>query len=139
MPPLYNYRIFISHAWKYNEDYRRLVALLDNAPLFEYYNYSAPQEKPLQLSSPQASTFEIKNAISQKIKNAQVVLVLGGMYYEYHSWMKYEVDEAERMNKPIIVIMPWGNKIMPIELSQQANIIVGWSTNSIINAIRSLV
>lgn len=51
MPALYPYRIFISHAWKYGDEYSRIVSMLDNAPYFSYYNYSAPQEKPLQLSS----------------------------------------------------------------------------------------
>ena len=47
MPSLYDYRIFISHAWKYGDDYNRLVNLLDQARYFSYYNYSAPKEKPL--------------------------------------------------------------------------------------------
>lgn len=34
MPNLYNYRLFISHAWKYGPDYIRLVNLLDNASYF---------------------------------------------------------------------------------------------------------
>mgnify|MGYP003186821096 FL=1 len=44
MPNLYNYRLFISHAWKYGPDYIRLVNLLDNASYFSYHNYSAPRE-----------------------------------------------------------------------------------------------
>ena len=94
MPGLYSYRIFISHAWEYGADYYRLVNLLDAAPYFSYYNYSAPSEKPLELSSINASDAEIKRAITRKISNAQVVLVLGGMYSIYHHWMEYEVDEA---------------------------------------------
>lgn len=46
MPSLYDYRIFISHAWKYGDDYIRLVNLLDAAPYFHYFNYSAPEQKP---------------------------------------------------------------------------------------------
>lgn len=139
MPALYNYRIFISHAWRYGEEYDRLVQLLDAAPLFSYYNYSAPREKPLALSSSRASSYEIGRAITEKIKNAQVVLVIGGMYMLYHDWMKYEVDEALRMGKPIIAIMPWASTYMPIELQGKATKIVHWNTSSIVDAIRSLV
>ena len=84
MPALYDYRIFISHAWKYGEDYDRLVSMLDHSPWFSFYNYSAPQEKPLALSSGNATDAEIEQAITAKIKNAQVVLVIGGMYELYH-------------------------------------------------------
>ena len=51
MPNLYNYRLFISHAWKYGPDYIRLVNLLDNASYFSYHNYTAPRVKPLFPSS----------------------------------------------------------------------------------------
>ena len=63
MPALYPYRIFISHAWKYGDEYSRIVSMLDNAPYFSYYNYSAPQEKPLQLSSACATDAEILHEI----------------------------------------------------------------------------
>ena len=136
MPALYDYRIFISHAWKYGEEYDRLVRLLDAAPWFSYYNYSAPKEKPLELSRPNASSQEIGRAITEKIKHAQVVLVIGGMYTNYHNWMQYEVDEALRMGKPIIAIMPWGSSYIPVDLRTKASKVVGWNTVSIVTAIR---
>lgn len=105
---------------------------------FSFYNYSAPQEKPLALSSSNATDAEIEQAITAKIKNAQVVLVIGGMYELYHKWMKYEVDEAMRMGKPIIAIMPWGQSYMPVELQAKATQIVGWNSTSIVKAIRDL-
>ena len=138
MPALYDYRIFISHAWRYGDEYNRLVNLLDASPWFSYYNYSAPKEKPLALSSPHASYHEIAQAITAKIQRAQVVLVIGGMYTLYHDWMKYEVDEALRMGKPIIVIMPWGSSYIPVDLRAKASKVVGWNATSIVSAIREL-
>ena len=138
MPALSNYRIFISHAWKYGEEYDRLVSMLESSPWFSFYNYSAPQEKPLALSSSNATDAEIGQAITAKIKNAQVVLVIGGMYTLYHEWMAYEVNEAMRMGKPIIAIMPWGGVYMPLELQSKATRQVGWNSASIVKAIREL-
>ena len=80
MPALYDYRIFISHAWRYGDEYNRLVSLLNSSPWFSYYNYSAPKEKPLALSSSHASSHEIAQAITAKIQRAQVVLVIGGLW-----------------------------------------------------------
>lgn len=136
MPSLYDYRIFVSHAWKYGAEYSRLVQLLDEARNFAYYNYSAPKERPLELYRPFATPSEIKRAITNKIRNAQVVLVLGGMYATYHEWMRYEVDEALRMGKPLIVIRPWGQVYVPQYLQQNATEVVGWNTDSIVSAIR---
>lgn len=60
MPSLYDYRLFISHAWKYGDDYDRLVRFLDNANYFSYRNYSAPREKPLFPAGTPATNDDIR-------------------------------------------------------------------------------
>jgi len=49
MPYLKTYRIFISHAWKYNADYYRLVKMLKNAIYFSWQNYSVPEHDPVKI------------------------------------------------------------------------------------------
>lgn len=138
MPTLFNYHIFISHAWRYGSEYDRLVSLLDNAPYFSYLNYSAPKNKPLQnLDSTDVRTkSDIRAAIDRKIAPCSCVLVISGMYAVYREWMQYEIDTAKRMGKPIIAISPWGGKVMPLAVSQAATKIVNWNTDSIVSAIR---
>lgn len=136
MPPLYTYRLFISHAWKYGDDYNRITSMLDRAPYFQYMNYSAPKEKPLELSSPHASRAEIAQKITNKIALAQVVIVLSGMYTNQSDWMQYEIDEAFLLGKPIIAVRPWGNTVMPTYVQALATECVGWNTESIVKAIR---
>lgn len=138
MPALYDYRIFISHAWKYGEDYDRLVSMLDHSPWFSFYNYSAPQEKPLALSSSNAADYKNDLCVFDFGCDGLLDFGIGGMYELYHKWMKYEVDEAMRMGKPIIAIMPWGQSYMPVELQAKATQIVGWNSTSIVKAIRDL-
>ena len=139
MPNLYDYRLFISHAWKYGQDYNRLINLLNNAKYFSYYNYSAPAEKPLFPAGTPMTNSQIRNLISNKIRPAQVTLVLSGMYGAYSDWMKYEVDESIRMGKTIIGIYPWGQTYAPTYITQNATVMVRWQTDSIVSAIRSLV
>lgn len=139
MPQLYDYRLFISHAWKYGDDYIRLTNLLDNAPRFSYWNYSAPQEKPLFPSGTPYTNNDIARKITDKIAPSQVTLVISGMYTAYSDWMRYEIDESLRMGKPIIGIIPWGNNTIPQYVRTHADDIVGWNTASIVSAIRKLV
>ena len=139
MPLLYDYRLFISHAWKYGADYDNLVKLLNNANYFSYRNYSAPREKPLFPAGTPATNAEIRRLISQKIAPSQITIVIAGMYTSYREWMQYEIDESVRMGKPILGIRPWGNTMMPAYVSLYANETVGWNTDSIVSAIRRLV
>lgn len=139
MPYLKTYDIFISHAWKYGADYDRLIKMLDNAFLFDYRNYSAPQDKPLHNldATDVSSKNEIKEAIHRKIRPVNIVLVISGMYYNYREWMKYEIDTAVAMQKPIIALQPWGNSYVPADINIIADKVVGWNSDSIINAIRT--
>lgn len=138
MPYLTDYRIFISHAWKYGDDYNRLVGLLNNARLFSYYNYSAPSQKPLFPPGTPYTNSDIAQKITNKIRPSQITLVIAGMYGAYSDWIKYEIDESIRMGKPVIGIIPRGNVMTPRYVSDHANILVGWNTDSIVSAIRKL-
>lgn len=139
MPQLYDYRLFISHAWKYGNDYDDLITLLDNAKNFSYYNYSAPKEKPLFPAGTPKTNSEIRNLISNKIRPAQITVIISGMYGAYSDWMQYEIDESVRMGKPIIGVYPWGQINAPSYVSLNADKMVRWNTDSIVNAIRDLV
>lgn len=136
MPYLKDYRLFISHAWKYGANYNGLIQLLDNAPLFSYYNYSAPKEKPLFPSGTPYTSTDIAAKITSKIRPAQITLVISGMYAAYSDWMKYEIDESKKMGKPIIGVYPWGQTNAPSYVTLNASEMVRWNTTSIVDAIR---
>jgi len=139
MPELKPYHLFISHAWKYGDDYIHLNDLLEEAPNFKYYNYSAPKDNPLiNLDGTSVTNkTQIKDAILRKIRPVNCVLVISGMYYNNREWMQYELDCAVAMGKPIIPIKPRGNVNMPTEVSSVATTTVNWYTDSIVSAIRT--
>ena len=70
-----------------------------------YKNYSAPEDKPLVSSNSYVSEIKLKKEIDNKIRYAQCVLIIGGMYAK-RTWMKYELESARSMGKPIIVVAP---------------------------------
>lgn len=139
MPQLKVYDLFISHAWKYGDEYERLVNLLDSANNFCYRNYSAPSYKPLQnLDSTDVTTkSQITEAITRKISPVNSVIVIAGMYANNRKWMETEIKIAQNYKKPIIAVRPYGNTVMPAFVRLVADITVSWNTNSIVDAIRN--
>ena len=139
MPSLKTYDLFISHAWKYGDDYDRLISMLNEAPNFSYRNYSAPEDNPLvnRDGTPVSNKTQIKDAIRRKINPVNCVLVISGMYYKNREWMQFELDYAKQKNKPIVAIKPRGNVIMPKEITDVADEVVNWNTDSIVTAIRN--
>lgn len=137
MPQLFNYHIFISHAWKYPDDYNRLVTTLRNSLYFTFHDYSINADK--SLTSKRVPDYQIRQSLEEQIKHASVVLVPLGMYAAYHDWIQAEVDIAVRLGKPVIGIKPWGQERLPQEIVSKCNKIVGWNGPSIIDSIRKCV
>ena len=132
MPPLKSYRLFISHAWKYDDDYNRLVNLLEEAKRFRWMDYSVPQKDPLDATT----TSQLEKALQNQIRPVNAVLIISGMYVNYRKWIQYEIDVAKYYDKPIIGIRPWGAERIPAEVEIAAKTMAGWRTESIIEAIR---
>jgi hypothetical protein len=129
------HRIFISHAWQYGDAYDRLVVLLNKARYFSYINYSAPEDRPLDLPST-VTKAKIEKALDNKIKPVHIVLVISGMYYNHRDWIQYEVDTAAEYGKPIIAVEPWGSERFPSQLEPYVLERVKWNTDSIVDAVR---
>lgn len=132
MPSLHTYRLFISHAWKYHDDYRRIVDLLDNANRFEYANYSVPKDE----SYDDMGSSELYDQLRKQIRPVESVVILAGLYVSYSNWIKFEINYAQKLDKPIIGVQPWGSDQTPKPVSQSANTIVGWNSKTIVRAIR---
>lgn len=135
MPFLSDYKVFISHSWKYDEDYRKVVSFLDSSPYFSYYNYSRPFDNPLECNH--YTDTELTMLLTNQIKPTQVVLVIAGMYTAYSKWIQKEIDIACNYNKPIIGINKWGHERVPFAITSTAVEIVNWQASSIIQAIRN--
>lgn len=132
MPELKTYRVFISHAWKYDTEYYKLEKMLKDAPNFRWQNYSVPQHDSLDTTTKK----ELKQALHRQISPTHIVVILSGMYVAHREWIQNEIEIASEMGKPIIGIKPRGQERIPQAVQDVAKEMVGWYTASIVSAIR---
>ena len=66
----------------------------------------------------------------------QVVIVLAGMYVNHSDWIQFEIDEAKRLNKPIIGVRPWDQQRVPRAVESIAIVMHGWNIAPIVDSIR---
>lgn len=132
MPELKNYRLLISHSWNYSTQYDTIVKWLNSSLYFKWSNHSVSADNPLDTKTKTA----LKEQLTQQIRGCSAVIVVSGMYASYSEWIDYEIDEAIRMNKPIIGIKPWGNERIPLKIQNNATTLVRWNSASLISAIR---
>ena len=67
-----------------------------------------------------------------------VILIPAGVYATYSKWINIEIELAKSASKPIVAIRPWGSERISVPVQQAANRIVGWNTDSVVNAIKEL-
>ena len=127
------YNLFISHSWAYSDAYEKLVNLLNAKTYFNYKNYSVPKNDPIH-NVPYE--YQLKEAIRKRMQPASCVLIMAGVYSTYSKWINIEIELAKSMNKKIIAIEPWGSEKTSRTVKDAADVIVGWNTDSIVNAIR---
>ena len=137
MPPLKTYRLFISHAWQYNDAYYRAVTLLNDATNFSWANHSDPEHDPLVDPATPVGKRTMTNRLSNQIQGTHCVLIIAGMYAAYREWIQAEIDLAVGFGKPIIGLIPWGQERTPTAVQNVAHAMVGWNTSSIVSAIRT--
>ncbi len=136
MPTLTSYALFISHAWRYNDEYYRLVELLRAAPYFQWRNFSVPQHDPVIDPDTDAGYRQLRKELDDQIRPVNCVLILSGMYATYRKWIQVEMEIAQSYRKPIVGVVPRGQERIPEAVQTIANEMVNWSTSSIVAAIR---
>ena len=133
-----HFNLFISHSWSYSGQYDRLVNLLKERRYFTYSNFSIPPDHPIHHASTDA---QLRRAIRNKMIPCSVVIILAGVYASYSKWINIEIDLAQSgfiYPKPILAIRPRGNVNVSTVVRQAADELVGWSTESVVAAIRKL-
>lgn len=128
------YNVFISHSWDHVEDLNNLRRLLENRGYFKVNFMETPPHDPINSSN----TSYIKSVISDHLRNSDVVIGMAGVYASYSEWMKWELDTAIDLKRPILGVVPWGQINVSNVVQERANEIVRWNSESIVDAIRRL-
>jgi len=131
------YNIFISHSWTYSDAYKKLTALLSERPYFFYNDYSIPKDDPVHTSGTDKELYE---AILNKMRPCHIVLIMAGVYSTYSKWINNEIQAAKKgflQPKPIVAVKPWGQTNVSSIVAENADALVGWNTESIVEAIRN--
>lgn len=109
-----------------------MVQFLDDAPNFAYRNLSVPSHDGIDADD----TDELKTFLRDQMRPANVFLIICGMYVSHSEWIDFEIDFSKRIGRPIIGILPRGSERVPVVVQNAAVEMVGWSTKTIVDAIR---
>jgi Thoeris protein ThsB, TIR-like domain len=116
------HKLFISHNGKGNEEYLNFFQRLLEAPDFEWKDYGVPGENESE-------------QLEEQIKPVQLVIILSGLYKRHQKLIQKQVEITRKMNKPLLLIRPYGMEEVPTQLEPLANDIIGWNRVCIVETI----
>ena len=128
-------RLFISHSWDHSDDYVSLVNLLKRIDHFVFYNYSVPEHDPLSADGDK----ELMQELSDQLRGCHVLIVIASMYPSYSEWIQNEVLIANVYGKPVLGVIPRGQKRISSFVKTYADKLVRWNSKSVIKAIFELM
>ena len=130
--------LFISHSWRYNDEYKRLTDLLINRGYFSFKDYSVPKDDPIRILGKTAYERKLREGIINQMRFFDVVILIAGKYVTYSDSIQMELQIAREMGKPILAIRPYGANQTTSLAEVYADRIVNWNSDSIVDAIREL-
>ena len=134
------YDLFITHAWRYHEDWSRVADMLDNLPGLSWRNFSLPWHDPAMDPNSQVGGAFIRDFLESQIVPVHGVILLAGVYVvkSARRWLELEIAMARKHGKPIIGMPPIGATVVPDDIAALCDQTVGWDAAAVIAALTEL-
>lgn len=134
------YDLFISHAWRNNDEWDRFVDLLNGSSELEWRNFSLPWYDPAFDPRTPIGEKIILKSLEDQIIPSHCIFMLSGVFSSKSSlpWLEKEIEIARDHDKPIIAVpsVESGEVLEPIR--EAATKTISWETDEAVAAIKEL-
>ncbi|MBV1693904.1 MAG: TIR domain-containing protein [Hyphomicrobiales bacterium] len=97
-------KVFISHSWNHHRrHFDRLVSKLTSQTDIHLSIHSVEEHDPIFLENS-----GVARNIKEQIRASNVFVCINTPAITYSEWLRYEVDTAAKLAKPIIAVTPHG-------------------------------
>jgi hypothetical protein len=131
--------LFLTHAWRYHDDWLRMVELLNAQGVRSWRNFSLPWYDPaLDPRTPDGGKV-VRWGLETQIIPCHAVVLLAGVYQQLgcRTWVETEVEMARRHHKTIIAVPPRGTDTVPPEVLTLADTAAPWHGAAIMTLARA--
>lgn len=129
--------LFITHAWRYHEDWKRMVELLNTNGLRSWRNFSLPWFDPALNPHTEEGRRVVRWNLETQIIPSKAVILLTSVFQQTGSrkWLDIEIEMARKHRKPIIAVPSWGEHQVPDDVAAVADRVVDWDLAALLDAI----
>lgn len=129
-------RIFVSYYYEKDRALKRLLKAWSKNDKFDIQF----EDMSADISLATNTDNELKQELTKRIKESDIVLVLIGSSTHSRKWVNYEVREAVRLSKPIVAVKQDRSALSPRELKGVgANWVYGFRAKKVSKALKECI
>ncbi len=134
------YDIFITHAWRYHDDWVKLSNLFDAEKSIKWRNFSVPWYDPALDPNTDLGARAVRAWIDGQIRPVVGVVLLDSVYKvkSARKWLDLEVELAHAHKKPVVAMPAHSATEVSEEAAAAADAVVGWDVGDIIATFERL-
>lgn len=131
------YDLFVTHAWRFHEDWTKFTELMDKMHGLLWRNFSLPWHDPAISPNTEAGGRFIRSALESQVIPVHVVILLAGVYEirSARQWVDMEIEMATKHKKPIIGMPAINKDSIPTELLELCDASSRWDGAQLIGTI----
>lgn len=137
MEKLKCYDIFLTHAWRFHDDWTKFSELLDKTPGVTWRNFSLPWHDPAMNANTDVGGRFIRDFLETQIIPVHAVVLLSGVHsiVSARRWFDMEVEMARKHNKPLIGVPAIGETSVPDEVANLCDASCEWAAMQLLTTI----
>ncbi len=135
--PAFTYDVFITHAWRFHDDWSRAGALLDEVEGFRWRNFSVPWHDPAMDPNTERGGRFLQDWLETQILPCHVFVFLDSVYAirSARKWLDTELQVARAAGKPVIALPIEGSTGLAESVDIPRQAIVPWNGKALTDAI----
>ncbi len=129
--------IFITHAWRFHQDWKCLVDLLNAHDARGWRNFSLPWYDPALDPRTETGGQVVRWNLESQIIPVHAVILLASVMREpgTRKWLDHELAMARLHKKPVLALPPFGEEDVTDEVRERADRIICWDAALICEAV----
>lgn len=133
------YDIFLSHAWRFHEDWTRFSEVLDRADNFSWRNFSLPWYDPAFDPRSELGRRMVMQSLEAQVSPAHLVVVLNSVYEtnSARAWVESEIELAKKHGIPIVGVPDFGKTELSEQVASFCTATLPWDWTKAVEAIKA--
>lgn len=135
------YDVFVTHAWRYHDDWNRFADLMNGVSYFRWRNFSLPWYDPAIDINTDMGKKLVAESLESQILPVNIAIALDSVFAvkSARRWLEEELRLARQHKKPVLAMPAFGAAEVSAELKSLCDGVLTWDGKQVADAIAKAV